>query len=438
MSIPVAKQYILDFEQLGFGMFVHWGLYSQVGKGEWYHYHKQRDIYLEKCKKEGITPMEKIPFPDRRINDDYMKLFDTFTAEDFDAEKLVLTAKNTGCKYMTLTTRHHEGFSLFDTCGLNEFDAPHSPAKRDLIREFVDACRKHDIVPFFYMATHDWYHPGTFEDFDAFLDYLNKSVEILCKNYGKIGGFWFDGNWSQPDKDWKEDELYATIRKYQPEAMIINNTGLAARGYVGNPEIDSVTFENGRATPLNREGMPKYLAGEMCHTINDHWGIGAHDFNYKSPKELIESLCNCRKVGANYLLNIGPEGQGKVNDYQAQLMAIIGDWMKLNGEAIYNGRPYPSYSVGKNFILKSVDGKSLYLFVFDLGIEGSANVTVGGKYFGSYSFGNVCDKVSSVKWLDNGEDLDFIQGKDMLCVNFTGFPYGSSLGVRVAKAEILK
>ena len=112
--------------------------------------------------------------------------------------------------------------------------------------------------------------------------------------------------------------------------------------------------------------------------------------------------------------------------------------MKLNGEAIYNGSPYPSYSVGKNFILKSVDEKSLYIFVFDLGIEGSDNVTVGGKYYGSYSFGKVTDKVSSVKWMDNDEELDFIQGKDMLCVNCTGYHYGTSLGVRVAKAIIEK
>ena len=113
MLKPIKR--IADFEKMGFGMFVHWGLYSQLGKGEWtYH----------------LTNMNM---------DDYSKLKDTFTAEDFDAEELVLTAKNAGCKYITLTTRHHEGFSLFDTCGLNDFDAPHSPAKRDLIKEFVDA-----------------------------------------------------------------------------------------------------------------------------------------------------------------------------------------------------------------------------------------------------------------------------------------------------------
>ncbi len=202
MSIPKAKQYILDFEQLGFGMFIHWGLYSQLGAGEWvYKLHKMN--------------MEE-----------YRRLKDSFTAEGFDAEKIALCAKNAGCKYIVLTTRHHEGFSLYDTCGLNDFDAPHSPAGRDLVREFVDACHRHDIVPFFYHTTLDWYNKDFEDNFDKYLEYLRASVEILCRNYGKIGGLWFDGNWSKPDADWKEKELYATIRKYQPEAIIVNNTVL--------------------------------------------------------------------------------------------------------------------------------------------------------------------------------------------------------------------
>ena len=236
MSIPVPEKYIADFEKLGFGMFVHWGIYSQLGRGEWVFDNEKLDM------------------------NEYKKLADTFTAEDFGAEELVLTAKNAGCKYITLTTRHHDGFSLYDTCGLNDFDAPHSAAKRDLIKEFVDACRKHDIVPFFYHTTLDWYNKDFENDFDAYLEYLRKSVEILCKNYGKIGGLWFDGNWSKEDADWKESELYATIRKYQPEAIIVNNTGLDERGKTGNIEIDSVTYERGRPEPMDRDGMPKYLA----------------------------------------------------------------------------------------------------------------------------------------------------------------------------------
>ena len=410
--IPEPKRYIKEFEQLGFGMFVHWGLYSQLGKGEWvYNIHKM-DM------------------------NEYKKLIDTFTAENFDAEKLVLTAKNAGCKYIILTTRHHEGFSLYDTCGLSDFDAVHSPAKRDLIKEYVDACNKHGILPFFYHTTLDWYNTEFESDFDSYLEYLRKSVEVLCKNYGKIGGLWFDGNWSKKGADWKEDELYKTIRKYQPEAMIINNTGLGARGETGHPEIDSVTFEQGVPSPMDREGMTKYIAAEMCHTVNDHWGIGKYDLNYKSPAHLIECLCNCRKVGANYLLNIGPEAQGNVNSYQHELFKLIGIWMETYGEAIYNGRPYPSTGMGKNFILKSVNEDCLYIFSFDLGSIGDENVIITGKYSGAYAFGNVKEEIKSIHWMDNDKELDFIQGKDMLCVDLSGYEYGKSLGVRVAKAYL--
>lgn len=412
MSIPVAKQYILDFEQMGFGMFIHWGLYAQLGRGEWV-------------------------FSTERMNmKDYTKLAETFTAEDFDAEEIARTAKEAGCKYITLTTRHHEGFSLYDTCGLNTFDAPHTPAGRDLIREFVDACNKYDIMPMFYHTTLDWWNEDFEKDFDKYLEYLRKSVEILCTNYGKIGGLWFDGNWSKKGADWKEDELYATIRKYQPEAMIINNTGLGAKGKLCHPEIDSVTFEQGKPDPMNREGMEKYVSAEMCQTVNAHWAFAREDLSYKSPTELIQSLCDCRRVGANYLLNIGPEAQGKINDYQKELLGQVGHWMDIFGEAIYNGRPCGISGMGKNFALKSVDGKTLYLFIYDLNRLGNPNVTIGGKYSGAYAFGNVKDTITSVHWMDSGEAVSFVQGEDMLAVNLTSFPYGKSYPVRVAKATL--
>ena len=413
MAIPVPKKYIADFEKMGLGLFVHWGLYSQLGRGEWALHTEQLDI------------------------NEYVKLKDTFTAEDFNADEFVLTAKKAGFKYITLTTRHHDGFSLYDTCGLNEYDAPHSAAKRDLIREFVDACNKHGIMPMFYHTTLDWWNKDYQDDFDTYLEYLRKSVETLCKNYGKIGGLWFDGNWDRPNDDWKEDELYATIRKYQPEAMIINNTGLFELGKAGNPEIDSVTFEQGRPTPLDRDGMPKYLAAEMCQTLNGHWGVGTLDFNYKSPKELIENLCNCRRVGANYLLNIGPTAQGGFVPIQKELINIVGQWMKLYGEAIYNGKPCGIAGIGKNFGLKGEN--EIYLFFHDLARIGNENVVAAtGEmvYCGSYSFGNVKDEISEIEWMDNSEKLNFVQKDGMLAVHSTGFPSGMNACVRVAKAKI--
>lgn len=410
MAVPVPSKRVADFENLAFGMFIHWGLYSQMGKGEW------------------VWNMHKIP------KEEYVKLFDTFTAENFDAKKIAKMAKAAGMKYITLTTRHHEGFSLYDTCGLSDFDAPHSPAGRDLIREFVDACNEEGIVPFFYHTTLDWYQESFENDFDAYLEYLRKSVEILCKNYGKIGGLWFDGNWSKPDADWKLDELYSTIRKYQPEAMIINNTGLSATGEIGHPEIDSVTFEQGLPRPMDREGMSKYVSGEMCYTINDHWGCGDLDLNYKSPKNLIETLAICRKAGANLLLNIGPNGDGSIPMMMEATLRTVGQWVELYDDIIRHGRPCGIESNGKDFGLKMPDG-SIYLFIHDLPIVGDDNVTVGHglKVNTIRSFTGVSEKVNKVTWLDSGKELPFAQNDGIFSMDAIGYPYGKNLVVRVAK-----
>ncbi len=408
MAIPVAPKYVRDFEKLGFGMFVHFGLYSQMKGGEW-------------IKHESRIPKEE-----------YEKLMDTFTAETFDAKELVRTAKEAGAKYIVLTTRHHEGFSLFDTCGLSDFDAPHSPAKRDLIREYVDACNEEGIVPFFYHTTLDWHEEDFVNAFPKYLEYLRKSVEVLCTNYGKIGGLWFDGNWFRPHDDWHEDELYATIRKHQPEAIIINNTGLGARGKLGHPEIDSVTFENGRAQPMDREGMPRYVAAEMCQTMNDHWGYTENDFHSKSTGDLIETLCACRKVGANYLLNIGPTEQGGVDPLQRETLRVVGKWLKIFGDAIYETVPCGVTGEYKNFGLKNEKGE-YFLFVHDLARIGNVNVTVPGGGNGPKDFMGLPKGVKSVTWMDNDEPLSFREEDDKLVVNCTGYRYGRSLVVRVAK-----
>lgn len=417
MAIPVPEKRVAAFEKLGFGMFIHWGLYSQLGRGEW------------------VMCLEGIP------KDEYVRLADTFTASKFDAYKIASTAKAAGMKYITLTTRHHEGFSLYDTKGLNTYDAPHTPAGRDLVREYVDACNDVGIVPFFYHTTLDWYNPDFNGNFKAYLQYLRDSVEILCSEYGKIGGLWFDGNWSKPNEDWEEDALYKVIRKHQPDAIIVNNTGLSARGEAGNPELDSVTFEQGRPTPMNREGMSKYFAAEMCQTINAHWGHGYADLNFKSLPNLIETLCACRKVGANYLLNVGPTGEGEITMLQEALLRGIGDWIRIGGGSIYEGKPCGVYgealadgTASKNFALKI--GNKLYFYVHDLSVTGDAHVTVAGGGTGDKVFTGVEGKIKRVKWTDCDGDLSFTQDGDKVVINCTGYPYGKSLVVRVAEAEL--
>ena len=411
MSVPVPEKRIAEFENFGFGMFIHWGIYSQLGQGEW------------------VMNIAGIP------KEEYTKLAESFDPCKYDARKWVKIAKAAGMKYMTLTTRHHDGFSLYDTCGLCDYDAPHYLNGRDLVREFVDACNEEGIVPFFYHTTLDWYQESFNTDFKAYLQYLRDSVEVLCSNYGKIGGMWFDGNWSKPaGTDWEEDKLYEVIRKHQPDAIIVNNTGLSARGEVGNPQLDSVTFEQGRPTPMNREGHSKYVAAEMCHTMNDHWGFGSCDLHYKSLPELIETLCACRKVGANYLLNVGPDGEGEIVLMQEALLRSLGTWVENCGESIYRGKPSKIHACEKKNFALECDSKT-YLYIHDMCVLGDANVTVDGNGLGPKNFDRVKGKVKSVRWTDNGEELSFTQDSEHLTVNATGYPYGRNYVVRVAEVE---
>ncbi len=406
----IIKQYIKDFESLGLGMFVHLGIYSVLEAGEW----------LKWCRE----------LPD----EEYFPVYKKFSPDPDWAPELVKAARNAGCKYITLTTRHHDGYSLYDTCGLNEFDAPHG-CGRDLVREFVDACRVQGLIPFFYHTLLDWHEPSYKTDFKAYLKYLRSSVELLCKNYGKIGGLWFDGMWDKQDEDWEEDALYGLIRSYQPEAMIINNTGLSALGALGHIELDSVTFERGKPQPINLEGSPKYIASEMCEIMADHWGYAVEDLNYKAPAKLIREIAECRRYGANMLLNVGPMANGKLRTIDAGVLELIGQWVSYHDEAIRTPRPTGINIEGKpdDFVLQN--GNTYYLFCTDLPMAGSPDVALSseGYYKDVFAFDR---EVSSITWLDNAQPVDYEQRDGVLTVNTVPFIYGRSLVVRVAKIEV--
>lgn len=411
-ATPRPLPRIERFERLGYGLFVHWGLYSILGKGEWAQYHW------------------KIPTAE------YAKLALQFDAAEFDPRAIARMARSAGMRYIVLTTRHHDGFSLYDTRGLSKFDAPHSPAARDLVEEFVTACREEGIVPFLYHTTLDWSKESDTcpdEKFEEYLGYLNDSVEILCSQYGELGGLWFDGNWSRSNADWKEDDLYAIIRRHQPEAIIINNTGLDARGAAGHPEIDSVTFEQGLPSTPDRRGWKKYLAGEMCETVNLHWGIGMMDFNFKSPAEIIRHLCACRKLGANYLLNIGPTATGAIPEYETALLHKVGKWIALHGDLLSEGRPVPASCPGNDFLLQK--GEKYYYFAHDSGRRGSSHVVSGGGSIGQRTIEDFSIPITSMKWLAAGEAGQFRQSSDdrTLTLDCPGYDYGIDLVVHVAE-----
>ena len=393
------RNYVYEFEKKGFGLFVHFGLYSVLGAGEW-------EYSLGKVSGEKYNALTK-----------------KFKVKKDWAKSLVATAKKAGCRYITLTARHHDGFSLYDTKGLNNFDAPHSAAGRDLVKEFVDECNNEGITPFFYHTLLDWNEPTYRTDFNVYIDYLVKSIEILCTSYGKIGGLWFDGMWDKPDGDWQEDRIYGTIRKYQPQAMIINNTGLSELGKVGHPELDSVTFERGK--PAFVDNSDRHRAGEMCQILNDHWGYAKKDVCYKSVKELIENLIDCRKYGCNFLLNVGPTGNGTLKAIDRGILEEIGKWIRYNKNFIYDIKPCDITAENAD-VVKA--GDDYYAIIKDVSMSADPNVQAGGKE----KTVKINAPVKRASWLDNGKKVKLRNGE--FAVGF--FPYGTSMYARVLKFNL--
>ena len=399
----IVKQYIKDFETMGFGIFTHFGIYSVLGKGEWaksYHFISDKE---------------------------YEALATKFCPAENWAEELVIAAKNAGAKYITLTSRHHDGYSLYDTRGISNFDAK-TYIGRDLVREFVDACNTHGIKPFFYHTLLDWHMPTYKTDFPAYLRYLRESVEILCTNYGKIGGIWFDGSWDKPEANWEQDALYSMIRKYQPDAMIINNTGMDARGALGHIELDSVTFERGKPVPINLSTSPKYIASEMCQVMNNHWGYAENDLGYLSTKDLISELSECRKFGANYLLNVGPMENGHLRTIDRGILEIIGQWVRSNEEALRTPRPCDMTVLdhAEDFVLRK--DNFIYLFI--------RNAPDCNQKPEQRTIIECNAAVKSAVWLDNSQALPFHFNDGDTEITLLPMDYGTYLPVRVVKLEI--
>jgi alpha-L-fucosidase len=411
-ALPAIPARLQRFESLAYGLFLHWGLYSVHAVGEWRWQHR------------------KIP------RESYLDAFGRFDARDFDARALVRQAKAAGFRYICLTTRHHEGFSLFDTRGLNTFDAPHSPAKRDLVREFSDACEAEGMGKFFYHTTIDWWHP----DFDApgrwenYLQYLNDSVAVLAKNYGRVDGFWFDGNWWRKDRDWKEEALYEVVRRHQPDAIIVNNSSVGALGQVAHPMVDIATFEQG--APEAIVGLSeRYLARERCETFNSHWGTSALDYSMKSPAEIIRILCECRRFGANLLLNVGPDAGGRLPVYESAALELIGRWIRTGGEAIYEGRPAAVLCRRDDFVLQG--GGAYHYFAHELEITDNVHLHRGEPGRGLRTIQGPLPAIRSVAWSDTGEELVFQQdvARGLLTFDATAHGYGEQRVVRIARLK---
>ena len=407
------RERVRNFTELGFGLVIHWGMFSLFEKGEWFQ-----------CA-YNISPA------------DYRKRLADFTADKFDARQLARTARKIGAGFIILTSRHHDGFSLYDTKGLNDFDAPHSPAGRDLIKEFTDSCREEGILPIIYHTTLDWQWKGKYTqeltdgEFDEYLDYLFASVERICTGYGPLGGVVFDGNWCRPQSDWKQDRLYSMIRKHQPQAIIMDNTGLERPGELDHDQIDAVTFEQ-HGLEGNETIFGESLAAMRWFTLNDHWAFSPRDLNFKSGREIIEGFTQCRRYGAVYTINLTPRADGSLTPFDTAILESVGRWNELFGDIIRRAKPTRYNCSGKDFILSDAKEKRDYYFCHGLGIAGFDNVTRDNRKAADRVISGYDKKIDEIRWLDNGDRLNWEKKDSQVSLECTGYPYGSNLVVRVA------
>jgi len=329
LAQQVSSQGLNWFQDIRFGMFIHWGLYAILAKQEW------------------------VMHTDRISASEYEKLASQFNPTKFNADEWVSIAADAGQKYMVITSRHHEGFSMYDTA-LSDYKVTNTPFGRDPIRELADACaRRGDVKLGFYSSLLDWHHPAyRFRQesglaWSDYVEFLHGQVRELCVNYGDIACIWFDGDWPHhnfsesdayflPGGSFEYEKLYEMIHTLQPHAVVVNN-----RHGEPLPGEDVQGFEQD-LPGLNTAGFNATtvydLPLEVCMTINDHWGYSAVDRNPKTTRHLVHLLVRSASVGANYLLNVGPTAEGVIMPEHAARLRGVGEWLKVNGDSVYGTR----------------------------------------------------------------------------------------------------
>lgn len=321
-----------EFSNAGLGIFIHWGIYSMFAQGEWYLNY-------------GLTA------------DEYAKAARGFYPAYFDAAQWVSDIKASGAKYICITSRHHDGFSMWGTKQSDFNIVDGTPFKRDILKELSEECQKQGIRLHFYYSHIDWSRPDfpsgrtglqtgrdpKERDWDSYYAFMNRQLTELLTNYGPVGAIWFDGKWDHDSDsipfDWRLDEQYALIHKLQPSCLVGNNHH--ENVYPGE---DIQIFE--RDVPgQNEAGYSgqdvSNLPLETCQTMNGMWGYKVADQNYKSVDEIVQLLVRTASKGANLLLNIGPQPSGELPAAAVDRLHGIGQWMEKNGATIYGAKPSP-------------------------------------------------------------------------------------------------
>ncbi len=404
VSPPVTPDARLDWwRNARFGMFIHWGLYS-VPAGTWGE---------ETGHAEWIRTTAEIP------RETYDGFVDQFNPVNFDADAWCDMAADAGMGYIVITSKHHDGFCLFDS-EHTDFDIMATPFKRDIMTELTKAAPKHGLRMCWYHSIMDWHHDDYLPrrgwetersaegaDMDRFREYLHAQVTELLTNYGPIGVMWFDGEW---ERTWRGEygaKLYELCRKLQPDVIVNNRLG-ARGGMEGMTGIDGYAggYGGDYATPEQEipDAVEKGLDWETCMTMNDRWGYNVNDTNFKSTTDLIRKLSDIVSKNGNFLLNVGPKPDGTFPQESIDRLAEIGDWMDVNGEAIHGttGSPFSTLPWGRCTQKPNGDDTTLYLHVFDwphdglLTVPGLAGDVQSARVLGSTDFSASVEKGDGV------------------------------------------
>lgn len=363
------------FREARFGMFIHWGLFS-ISAGEW-------DSKKVGGAGEWIMNEARIPVSD------YEKLAPQFNPIQFDARKWVQVAKAAGVRYIVITTKHHDGFNMFDS-KVGDYNIVNStPFKSDPMKELAAACKEADITLCFYHSIMDWHHPDAQglaypnynspphnPNFPRYVEsYLKPEVKELLTNYGRVGIIWFDGEWITDWTGAMGKDMYAWCRSLQPGVIVNNRVGKDRLGAVGKSSGPDAAGDY--ATPeqqIPATGFGPGVDWESCMTMNSTWGYVKDDHDWKSTATIVRMLIDCSSKGGNFLLNIGPTPEGLIPEPSVKRLAEVGEWMKTNGEAIYgtSASPFRKLSFGK---CTQKPGR-LYLHVFDWPSDGKLLVPI--------------------------------------------------------------
>lgn len=379
-----------EFADAKFGIFLHWGIYSLFAQGEWY------------MQNAGI---------DRR---EYAKAANAFYPHDFDARAWVAAFKDAGARYVCFTSRHHDGFSMWNTAQ-SDFNIMHTPFRRDVVKELAEECHAQDMRLHLYYSHIDWtrddYPMGRTgtrtgkdpvkADWPSYYAFMNRQLTELLTQYGRIGAIWFDGHWDH-DKDsvpfdWQLPQQYELIHKLQPACLVGNNHHIAPY-----PGEDIQLFE--RDVPgENHAGFSgqevSRLPLETCQTMNGMWGYKVNDQNYKSTAELIRLLVRTSGKGANLLLNIGPQPDGRLPEAALSRLKEMGQWLRENGEAIY-GTTAGGVGDGEG-VVSTRKGKNLYVHVLCDTLSGNFSLPMA-------------EKIKAVKSFPGGEPVKYKQKAGMM------------------------